>query len=161
MLSNVVGDPAEEWANSGDVRMLLQKVLDRPFDVVLGVANTLPFGGLFDRHIVQLETLASDLAKHFDATHSNSSYAMHVWLFHLLGSRHALRSPTADARATFTRSLGMMCQRHATDYREKLARLVKDVSRVTSKGGAALVDAELAYIAHISSRATLLIEVKV
>ena len=44
MLSTEVEhDLAAEWAMRGDVRMLLQKLLDRPYDEVLGVASVLPF----------------------------------------------------------------------------------------------------------------------
>ena len=84
MLSTEVDDLAAEWAMRGDVRMLLQKLLDRPYDEVLGVASVLPFGGLCDRHLVQLDALASHLETHFEAPHSSSIFAMHVWLYHLL-----------------------------------------------------------------------------
>ena len=78
MLPNMEGDVAVEWANNGEVRTLLQKLLERPFDDVLGVASALPFGGLLDRHLVQLDALANDLKAHFDVSHTNASYAMHV-----------------------------------------------------------------------------------
>ena len=101
MLSAEVGDLAAEWAMRDDVRMLLQKLLDRPYDEVLGVASVLPFGGLLDRHLVQLDALASHLETHFEASHNSSIFAMHVWLYHLLGGRRAglTAAPTDDRRA--------------------------------------------------------------
>ena len=100
MLSAEVGDLAAEWAMRDDVRMLLQKLLDRPYDEVLGVASVLPFGGLLDRHLVQLDALASHLETHFEASHNSSIFAMHVWLYHLLGGRRAdlTAAPTDDDR---------------------------------------------------------------
>ena len=120
MLSAEVGDLAAEWAMRGDVQMLLQKLLDRPYDEVLGVASVLPFGGLLDRHnhLVQLDALASHLEMHFKASHSSSQFAMHVWLYHLLGGRQAglTAAPTDDRRAAVTREVGILCTRHEQQY---------------------------------------------
>ena len=104
MPSNHVEDVAAEWAGRDDVRVLLQKLLDRPYDEVPGVASVHPFGGLLDRHLVQLDALASNLETHFKVTHSSHQFTMHVWLYHLLGGRQAgLTAPTADKRAAVTK----------------------------------------------------------
>jgi len=159
MLRDKVGELAAEWANEAEVRLLLQQLLDRPLDDVLGVASIFPFGGLLDRHIVQLDALANDLKSYFVVNSTNYSYAMHVWLFHLLGGRQAsLTAPTADTRANFTRAIGKMCTKHADSHRSKLATLQKEVTRHSRTGGQALTRAELAYIGHASSRATVLVQ---
>lgn len=156
MLSHEVGDVAAEWAKSDDLRMLLQKLLDRPHDDVLGVASAHPFGGLLDRHVVQLDALASDLKTHFTVAHNSHQFAMHTWLYHLLGGQQAgLTAPTDDRRAPMTRAIGTLCSRHAKEYRSSLATLKKEASRPTATS-----DAELAYVAHMSSRALLSILVE-
>ena len=43
MLSKEVEDVAAEWSKSGPVRVLLQQLLDRPYDDVLGVGDVHPF----------------------------------------------------------------------------------------------------------------------
>jgi len=127
---DVGSDTAAEWARSGDVLMLLQKLLVRPFDDVLGIRSVLPFGGLLDRHIVQLDALASDLKAHFDVDHNSSVYTMHVWLFHLLGGRHAgLTPPTDDKRAPLTKAVATVCSRHAQRYNEKCVELRKSARK--------------------------------
>ena len=163
MLRDKVGELAAEWANEAEVRSLLQQLLDRPFDDVLGVGSIfpfgVPFGGLLDRHIVQLDALASDLKSYFVVSSANYSYAMHVWLFHLLGGRRAsLTAPTDNTRANFTRAIGKMCQTHADSHRSKLVTLQKEVTRLSRTGGPALTRAEIAHIAHASSRATVLVQ---
>ena len=70
MLPNLVCAHSKEWSSNGDVRTVLQQLLERPFDNVLGVASILPSGGLRDWHIVQLEALAADLAACFDVGHN-------------------------------------------------------------------------------------------
>ena len=156
MLSTEVEDLAAEWAMRGDVRMLLQKLLDRPYDEVLGVASVLPFGGLCDRHLVQLDALASHLETHFEASHSSSQFAMHVWLYHLLGGRRAglTAAPTDDRRADVTREIGTLCTRHAQQYGKHLKSLKRQASKETVKDQRSR---ELAYIACMSSRSSMLV----
>ena len=158
MLPNLVCAHSKEWSSNGDVRTVLQQLLERPFDNVLGVASILPSGGLRDWHIVQLEALAADLAACFDVGHNNSSYAMHVWLFHLLGGEHAsLKAPTGDRRANLSRAVGLLCSRYATAYRKTQTRLEKDVSQKRHAGGLEFATAELALVAHLSSRSMSLL----
>ena len=146
MLSDEVGDVAAEWAKNDDLRMLLQRLLDRPHDDVLGVANVHPFGGLLDRHVVQLDALASDLEAHFEVDHDSYVYAMHTWLYHLLGGQQAgLTAPTDDRRAPMTKTIGVLCSRHAEKYRSSLVTLKKEASRQTTNSRA-----ELAYVAQES-----------
>ena len=55
MIPDKEGEQAAEWSNDAEVRAVLQQLLDRPFDDVLGVASIFPcaFGGLMDRHVVR------------------------------------------------------------------------------------------------------------
>ena len=124
MIPDKEGEQAAEWSNDAEVRAVLQQLLDRPFDDVLGVASIFPcaFGGLMDRHVVQLDAMANNLKAYFDVSSANYSYTMHVWLFHLLGGRQAsLTAPSSDLRDGITRSIGSMCSRFVESYNSRAA----------------------------------------
>ena len=111
-------------------------------------------------HVVHLQGLADELSAHFTVSHTHGRYAMHVWLYHLLGGQRAgMLAPTDERRAAATTRIGQKCARHAADHQMAAKALAKARWKAAQKQDAAVTSAaERACQDHECSTATVLLD---
>ena len=123
---NVTDGALRTWTSCPETLSFLQGLLDDPLAEVFGVGSVLPSGGLRDGHLAELFALADSLQANFTVEHGNRSYALHVWLYHLLGgARAGLLAPTIDLRANASRRVGKACETVAANYDASVRRAKK------------------------------------
>jgi len=103
--------PALAWARSRATVAWLQLRLRDPLVEVDDASSVLPAEGLLDAHVVALVDSARHLSAHFTVDHTSSRYALHVWIYHLLGGPGSgLPAPSTDRRSKATEWFGPRCE---------------------------------------------------
>jgi hypothetical protein len=151
MSENGNESPAQAWARSRPVLDWLQERLRAPLAAAVDASGILPPGGLLDVHVVELVALSREMSTLFQVDHACRSYALHVWLWHLMGGQRAgFQAPSTDRRAKESNRIGERCESIFKEHGAALVAKWKALAKA-ERAGAGVAATREAYRAVVRS----------